>query len=142
MADVSIRGHRINRAARVVRVWREVTVGTITKDQGLSRRRFLAYAGAAVAAPNIIATKAWGAAQRATPSNRITVGVIGVGGRGRDDMRAFLALPDVQLVAVCDCFADRRKAGSAMVNKAYNNQDCAEYLDMHELLAREDIDTV
>ena len=108
----------------------------------MSRRQFIKAAGAAAVLPNIIATKAWGAENRAAPSNRITVGVIGVGGRGRDDMRAFMALPDVQIVAVSDCFADRRKAGQAMVNQRYGNQDCKEYLDMHELLAREDIDTV
>ncbi len=115
---------------------------THTSSKGMSRRQFIKAAGAAAVLPNIIATKAWGAENRAAPSNRITVGVIGVGGRGRDDMRAFMALPDVQIVAVSDCFADRRKAGQAMVNQRYGNQDCKEYLDMHELLAREDIDTV
>ena len=141
-ADFSNKWHRINCAARVVRVWREVTVGKSTTNLGLSRRQFMKYAGAAAVLPNIIATKAWGATERAAPSNRITIGVIGVGGRARDDMRAFMALPDVQIVAVCDCFAEKRKSGAAIVNKRYNSQDCREYQDMHELLAQQDIDAV
>lgn len=124
----------------------EVTVGKTGSNKGFTRRQFLRYtavsAGSAIAVPNIITSKALGAADRAAASERITVGVIGVGGRGRDDMRAFLAQSDVQVLAVNDCFAERREAAAAMVNQKYNNQDCAKYIDMRELLAREDIDAV
>jgi predicted dehydrogenase len=70
------------------------------------------------------------------------MGVIGLGGRGLDVMRAFMAQPDVQVVAVCDVIGARRLAGQEQVNRAYGNQDCAAYIDFLELLARPDIDAV
>ena len=110
-----------------------------------SRRDFLrrsVITAGGLALPNIIARRAWGEDVRDDANNRITVGVIGVGGRGRDDMRAFLAQRDVQVVAVCDCYAERRQMAADMVNQAYGNQDCAQYVDMMELIARPDIDAV
>jgi hypothetical protein len=110
-----------------------------------SRRDFLrrsVITAGGLALPNIIARRSWGEGVRDDANNRLTVGVIGVGGRGRDDMRAFLAQRDVQVVAVCDCYADRRQMAAEMVNQAYGNQDCAQYVDMMEMLARPDIDAV
>ncbi|GMU91736.1 MAG: hypothetical protein AMXMBFR4_07940 [Candidatus Hydrogenedentota bacterium] len=111
----------------------------------LSRRDFLkrtAISAGLVAAPNIITSAALGAAGRASANSRINVGVIGVGGRGRDDMRAFLAQPDTQVVAVCDVNCERKEGAANMVNQRYGNQDCAQYIDMMELLDRKDIDAV
>ncbi len=111
-----------------------------------TRRQFLqraaTSAGSVAVLPNIITSAALGAEGRPPASERIVVGVIGVGGRGRDDMRAFLAQPDVQVVAVCDVYGDRRLAAKEMVNQKYNNQDCAAYIDMLELLDRKDINAV
>ncbi|MFA6244916.1 MAG: Gfo/Idh/MocA family oxidoreductase [Candidatus Hydrogenedentales bacterium] len=111
-----------------------------------TRRQFMknamAAAGGIVAAPNIITSQALGAADRAAASERITVGVIGVSGRGRDDMRAFMAQPDTQVVAVCDVYKERREAAKEQVNQQYGNTDCVDYSDMLELLDRKDIDAV
>ncbi len=111
----------------------------------VTRRGFLkGAAGAALmaAGPNIITSAALGAPNRAPAGGRIGIGVIGLGGRGRDVMRAFMAQPDTQVRAVCDVFADRREAGKKQVDEGYGNQDCAAYHDMMELLARPDIDAV
>lgn len=111
----------------------------------VSRRDFLrrsVIGAGAIALPNILVRKSWGEGVRDDASNRITVGLIGAGGRGRDDMRAFLAQRDVQVVAVCDCYADRRVQAAEMVNQAYGNQDCAQYIDMMEIINRPDIDAV
>src|SRR5262245_16065265 len=71
----------------------------------ISRRRFLrttASAGlTAVAFPNIIPASARGANGDLAPSNRVTLGVIGTGNQGTNDMKAFLADERVQVVAVC-----------------------------------------
>jgi len=117
-------------------------MSTSKTDTRLSRRRFLATAAAAAAAPTIITSTALGAPDRAAASERLTVGVIGVGGRGRTVMRAFLAQPDTQVVAVCDVFKDRRETAREMVNQAYDNEDCKTYTDFRELLGRPDIDAV
>ena len=44
----------------------------------------------------------WAEPAARPPSERITLASIGVGGMGTNNMRAFLAQPDVQVVAVCD----------------------------------------
>lgn len=111
----------------------------------LSRREFIrtaALAGGLVGAPFIVPNTALGTPDRAAASNRITVGVIGVGGRGKHVMRAFLAQPDVQVVAVCDVYGDRREDARNIVNDHYGNEDCAAYVDMLEILDRPDIDAV
>lgn len=113
---------------------------------GLTRRQFMqgtAHAmGGFVLAPNIITSAALGNTNRAAASERLRIGVIGTGGRGMDVMRAFMANADVQVVAVCDCYQERRERAAAAVNQAYGNQDCKAYIDMLELLARPDIDAV
>jgi predicted dehydrogenase len=111
-----------------------------------SRREFLkgaaVSAGAAFAVPTIITSKAWGAPDRGAANGRINVGVIGCGGRGQHDVRGFLAQPDTQVVAVCDCWKGMRDATKKIIDDHYGNQDCASYIDFRELLAREDIDAV
>jgi len=76
------------------------------------------------------------------PSERITLGVIGLGGRNTSNLSNFLAQKDVQCVAVCDCFADRRQRGKEMVDKHYGTADCATMRLHEELLGRDDVDAV
>ena len=72
----------------------------------VSRRDFLrkALPAAAVgfAFPTIVPASALGFGRRAAPSNRITLGVIGTGNQGFNDIRSFLRDDRVQIVAVCD----------------------------------------
>ncbi|HDP33535.1 MAG TPA: Gfo/Idh/MocA family oxidoreductase [Candidatus Hydrogenedentes bacterium] len=108
----------------------------------ITRRLFLqrgAVAAGGLAASPLLISKAAGQ----TPANeRIVMGAIGVGGRGRYILSTFLQYPDVQMVAVCDAQGDRRRQAARMVNERYGNEDCASYIDMRELLARPDIDAV
>ncbi len=112
----------------------------------LNRRTFLkksaALAAGAVTFPSIIPVSALGLDAVPSPSNRITVGCIGVGGMGTGNMNGFLDQPDAQVMAVCDVDADHRQAACDVVNKKYGNTDCAQYNDFRELLAREDIDAI
>ncbi len=114
--------------------------------QTASRRRFLktALVGAGMAAlPRSVTTTAYGAEERAKASNRITVGVIGPGGRGRGDMEWMLGEADVQVVAVCDVRRGTRESAKQAVDGRYGNKDCAIYTDFRELLAtRPDIDAM
>jgi predicted dehydrogenase len=115
---------------------------------GLTRRDLLqrsvgsVAAGALLAAPTFVPATALGNDQRAAPSGRINLGVIGIGPRGTYDLKAMLKLPDVQCLAVCDVQASRREAAKKLVDEHYKTQDCATYRDVHELLARKDIDAV
>ena len=111
----------------------------------VSRRSFLRTAAAAAGAlgfPALIPAGARGADGRPAPSNRITVGCIGVGGMGTGNMHSFLGLSDVQVVAVCDVHAGAAARAKEAVDGRYGNRDCAVFRDFRELVARGDIDAV
>lgn len=55
-----------------------------------SRREFLKRSAAALAAPYFVPASAFGADGRPAPSDRITMGCIGLGGRGHVNMSTFL----------------------------------------------------
>jgi len=114
------------------------------RTRRLSRRRFLknaATTGALLAAPQLVPGSALGM-DAVAPSDRITVGGIGIGNRGTYDLGCFLQQPDVQFLAVCDVKESRRKAVKQMADTKYGNQDCDTYRDFRELLERDDIDAV
>ncbi|NIP23777.1 MAG: gfo/Idh/MocA family oxidoreductase, partial [Phycisphaerae bacterium] len=52
--------------------------------------------------PYIVSSSALGNESSVAAGDRIVMGVIGVGGRGRAVMQSFLDLSDAQVVAVCD----------------------------------------
>ncbi len=110
-----------------------------------TRRQFLqdsAAASVAVSVPWIVSAAAVGAAGEVAPSERIGLGVIGIGPRATYDLKAMLQLADVRCLAIADVQAERREAGKRLVDEHYGNQDCVVYRDMRELLARKDIDAV
>jgi predicted dehydrogenase len=111
-----------------------------------NRRSFLKTAlsaGAAViAAPQIIPSSALGRDGAVAPSERVTVGGIGIGNRGTYDLGCFLEQKDVQFLAVCDIKAARRNSVKKIADEKNGNQDCAMYRDFRELLDRNDIDAV
>jgi predicted dehydrogenase len=116
--------------------------------RSLSRRDFVKGA-AAFGAPLIIPASAIGRDNRPAPSNRINVGFIGVGGMGSGLLRAFLALTDAQVVAVCDVDQERRLKAKSTVEMHYAGQSalgsysgCADILDFRDVIARSDIDAL
>ena len=109
------------------------------------RRQFLrtaVHAGALLAVPYVIPSSALGRDGHVAPSERITLGAIGIGNRGRYVLGCFLREPDLHCVAVCDVRGDNRQRAKGMVDDRNDNQDCATYIDMRELLARDDLDAV
>ena len=108
----------------------------------ITRRAFLGGAGAVVAAPYVITSAALGAPGKAPASERITMGAIGLGGRGTHDLQALMANDDVQVLALCDVKQERREAVKQLVDQKYESSDCATYRDLRELLARDDVDAV
>jgi predicted dehydrogenase len=76
------------------------------------------------------------------PSEKITLGVIGIGPRCTYDLKAMLGLADVRCLAIADVQASRRNAGKRLVDGHYDNKDCRLYRDFRELLDRKDIDAV
>ena len=108
----------------------------------ITRRGFLARAAAAAAAPYVIPSAVLGKDGAVAPSARITIAAIGLGGRGQSDLSHFLLQGDVRCLVVCDCFAQRRQQGKAMVDGHYKNNDCVATRFHEEVLGRRDIDAV
>ncbi len=133
------------------------------------RRSFLrgaiAAAIGAASVPYVVPSSALGGAGAVPPSERLTLGSIGVGGMGTNNMRAFLSLSDVQVVAVCDVVkaSDEyghwykkgwqgawfgRESARKIVDEHYGQnagaqyKGCDAYVDFRELIARDDIDAV
>jgi myo-inositol 2-dehydrogenase / D-chiro-inositol 1-dehydrogenase len=109
----------------------------------MNRRHFLKSATAA-AFPALIAGHGWSQnAAAPAASDRITLGCIGTGIHGMGwNLEAFLKIPEVRVIAVCDVFSDRREEARAKVNAAYGNTDCTACSDFREILVRADIDAV
>ncbi|OAI53017.1 hypothetical protein AYO47_05725 [Planctomyces sp. SCGC AG-212-M04] len=124
----------------------------------VTRRNFLK-SSAVFAAPLIIPATALGLSRRA-PSERITIGVIGLGGRGTQVLKDFLDQPDAQIVALCDVHPEHHREleggkgprlGSTpareLVEKSEQsrgNQKASPFVtsDHRELLDRPDLDAV
>jgi predicted dehydrogenase len=114
-----------------------------------TRRAFLkSAASAALVGPYVITSDALGRDLRPSPSNRIGMGGIGVGGRGGGHMRAQAQFPDVQVLAVSDVDKNRRLKNKQYIEGHYSKvlgttyAGCDDYADFRELLDRPDIDAV
>ena len=107
--------------------------------KGISRRGFLrasaVTAGAAIGLPTMVPASVFGANP---PSERITIGCIGVGNMGTSDLKAFKGNPGAQVVAVCEVDAQRLQEARKLAQ--IDEKSC--YGDFRELLARPDIDAV
>jgi predicted dehydrogenase len=108
----------------------------------LPRRSFLKTMLAAGAAPWFVPAHVLGANGQTTPSNKLTVGVIGVGAQGHNDLQSFLTLDDVRVTALCD--VNRRNIDRARktIATAYGKDDVRTLADFRELNADPSIDIV
>jgi predicted dehydrogenase len=126
----------------------------------VSRRSFLAGAGALAVAPSIIPASALGKG-RPAPSARLNVGFIGYGTMAYDNIGNFLNNDSVQVVSVADCnkesglygYQSERQGGREpcrrRVNEFYAQKlnkpgysGCNAYADFRELLDKDDLDAV
>jgi len=117
------------------------------RNDGIPRREFVRGAVAtALAAPLIVPNSAFGNQDKDPPSERITLGFIGIGKMNRGHLGRFLGMSDVQVLAVCEVDTTRRNHAKKMVEDRYGEGDtykgCEAYNDFRELLARNDIDAV
>jgi predicted dehydrogenase len=131
------------------------------KNNHHDRRHFLKTAtGASLGAaafPAIIPSSVLG---QNAPSNRITMGIIGCGNQGFNDMKGFLQNEDLQITSVCDVNTASygyktesqycgREPARKLVNDHYAQgarsgqyNGCEAYSDFRDVIARDDIDAV
>ena len=108
----------------------------------VNRRDFLRAATAAAVAPMIVPRHVVAGSQATPPSDRITIGHIGVGRMGGGHVRGFLKMPDVRVAAICDIREETLDRMTGAVNQHYGDKACLGFTDFRELLARKDIDAV
>jgi predicted dehydrogenase len=99
-----------------------------------SRRKFIAQTGAGAAGLTMTAAS-WNNALGA--NDRVRLGVIGTGNRGGDVMSWFLKEPDVEVVALCDCYDQHLNAALAKTEGKAKT-----FTDYRALLASKDVDAV
>ena len=119
-----------------------------------SRRRFLAGAAGAIAAPTIIPSSVLG---KDAPSNRVQMGFVGMGNRGRGVMTALANHEKAQGIAVCDLHKAYKAPnggndqgldqGVMLLNKANAKKGGSEtgvkgYADYREMIAKEKLDAI
>lgn len=97
----------------------------------LTRRDFSRKSFAAAAVSALGATPVMGA------NDRVRLGLIGSGGRGREDWGTFLKEPGVEGVAVCDVYDPNREQGIAMAGGRAKG-----FKDFRQLLDEKDINAV
>src|SRR6516165_6619867 len=119
----------------------------MSNQRKFTRREFVkATSALGVAAPFILPSSVWSAGVK--PSNRITMGFVGVGTQGRGLLDGFLGNKETQVLAVSDVDTTRREHSKKTVEDRYAKQTgsdykgCADYRDFRELIARKDIDAV
>jgi len=118
----------------------------------LTRRSMLrrsAAAAGSLAAPLLLRATVLGNDGATAPSNRITVGFIGVGTMGRGHFRICAGYPDVQLLALSDVDPWRRDHSTQALKQIYADREprgafegFQAYPDFRDLLDRNDIDAV
>ena len=112
----------------------------------IKRRDFIKKSSGAVLGtlvfPQIVPSSVFAKPGQVAPSDRITLGCIGVGGQGMSNMRGFLTKNEVQVLAVCDVDRNHRDEAKRVVDENYQNQNCKTYNDFREVLARKDIDAI
>jgi predicted dehydrogenase len=106
------------------------------------RREFLKTAAASAASAVALRTIADPRPASAAASERIRLGVIGIGPRCRYVLGGMLKHKDVECVAIADVQASRRQEGKKLVDQAYGNSACETLIDFRRLLDRNDIDAV
>ena len=97
----------------------------------MERRTFLLGAGLAVGAR----------AANDTANGKVGIGVIGLGGRGRDHLKYYSKLPDARVVAICDVNQAQTERAAQIVEKLQGNKPHV-HQDLRKLFEDKDVDAV
>src|SRR5258708_7356518 len=99
----------------------------------MNRRHFLMTSAAAAATTKLRAASG--------PNETVRVAVVGVRGRGKDHIKGWTTLPNVEIAALCDVDDSVVAAGLSQVEKAGKKKP-ATYSDLRKLLEDKSIDAI
>lgn len=106
----------------------------------LPRRSFVKSMLVAGAAPLAARSKLFGSS---APSNKITLGFIGMGGQGVGlNLKSFLEEEDCRCLVVCDAYLNRALDSKKLVDEQYGNTDCHAVQDFREVIRDPNLDAV
>ncbi len=74
-------------------------------------------------------------------SDTVGIGVIGLGGRGRDHLKYYSKIPEARVVAICDVNQAQTERATQIVQKLQRNTPQA-YQDLRKLFADKNVDAV
>ncbi|MFV1967293.1 MAG: Gfo/Idh/MocA family protein [Pirellulaceae bacterium] len=106
----------------------------------MTRRQFAGTA-ASLMAPCIVPAAVLGRNGDVAPSERVTLGFLGTGGRGTANMRSLLPLAGTQVLAVCDVRREMRERAANIVSQQAG-VTCDQTNDFRDILGRDDVDAV
>ena len=109
----------------------------------VSRRNFLGQSAIAAVGAGLASSAISAVAEdkKVSANDKISVALIGCGGQGRADLRAFLGSSEIECLALCDVDPSHSaKAADEVEKKKGNKPDI--YKDFREVIDRKDIDVV
>jgi predicted dehydrogenase len=83
-----------------------------------------------------------GADGAVAPSNKITLGALGVGDQGKRDLRTFLGHEDVRVTAICDVNQRNVSEARTIIADAYGKPDVNLFSDFREMNADPAVDAI
>jgi len=83
-----------------------------------------------------------GMAQKVAASDRVRIAIVGVGGMGTEHLKWFAALPEVEVVALCDVDKDHLDTAMKTLSALQPQSKAEGYSDFRRILDRKDIDAV
>lgn len=116
--------------------------------KNLNRRKFIQQATVLASAFSIVPRHVLGGAGFLAPSDKITLGFIGLGKMGFSLQNSFLKTGEEQIIAACDVYGHKLDAFVQKVNEHYSEKNkksfkgCQPYTDFRELLENKSVDAV
>ena len=83
-----------------------------------------------------------GFAQKAVASDRLRIAIVGLGGMGNQHLKWFAALPEVEVVALCDVDKDHLESSMKTLSNLQPQHKAQGYGDFRHVLDRKDIDAI
>ncbi len=97
----------------------------------MTRRTFFQGAALAASAGRIVGA-----------NDRIRVGIVGLGGRGRAHVGNYTRIPDCEINGLCDVNQAARERAQALLARGGSTAKAKEFVDMRDMFAEKDIDAV